>query len=90
MTLRPLTEDEWFAKALCHIRWDAALYAELATLESRIDEAQDVQTVQGITDRVDAILQRSERLKRVMGGHVERAPAEILPAVLRSLDVTVQ
>lgn len=85
-----LTEDQWFAKAHRHTRWDAAWRAELTKLESRVDEAQDAQTLQRIIDRIEAIEQRTERLKRVMERHVERAPAELMPDLLRSLDVRVQ
>jgi hypothetical protein len=89
-TPRALTEDQWFTKARRHTRWDAAWRAELATLESRIDEAQDAQTVRRIIDRIEAIEQRTEWLKLVMERHIERAPAELLPELLRSLDVRVQ
>lgn len=89
-TMRTLTEDRWFAKARCHVRWREAWRAELATLELRIDEAQDVQTVRRIIDRIEAIEKRSERIALVMTRHMERAPADLLPAVIRSIDVRVQ
>jgi hypothetical protein len=87
---RRLTEPQWFSKAACHVRWRAAWLAELATLERRTAQAQDVQTVQRIIDRTEAIKRRTKQLGLVMSRHMERAPAELLPAVRHSINVTLQ
>jgi hypothetical protein len=74
-----LTEAQWMAKAARHRAWDASWLSELETLFGKVDELTDIQAVQKIADRADAIAKRSEQLKRIMERHFERAPSELLP-----------
>ncbi len=76
--MKALTEQQWCAKARRHLKWEAAWRAEIAALEQRIEDADDILSVQAIIDRSAGIEKRIKRLKRIMSRHLERLPGRFL------------
>jgi len=76
--VKPLTEQQWCAKAHRHLQWEAAWHARIAALEERIESVDDRLLVQDILDRAAGLEKRIKRLKQIMARHLERLPGRFL------------
>jgi hypothetical protein len=79
-TTKTLPTERWWAKARRHQEWYASWLAEMIALKATIDGVNDIQALQKILDRADAIGTRCRKLKRIMTRHLERAP-DLLPGL---------